>query len=315
MKKLLSLQFGTFILAWLWLAPPGAPAQPSASSHWWPDALNEFLGQGGANRAELVRALEQTAETRRPAMLFLLENMPEGDLQSLSADYLLENVALAFGAFTNAPWHDRVPEEIFLNEILPYCCANERRDHWRARLRELCAPLVAGCATPGEAAQRLNEKLFPLVNVHYSTRRKKADQSALQTMASGLASCTGLSILLIDACRSVGVPARLAGTPMWVNMRGNHSWVEVWDGGWHFVGAAEPNPKGLDHAWFEHDASQALKDSRQHAIYAASFKKTGLSFPLDWAPKIHWVSAVNVTDRYAPAPSGRFSDPLPSTTP
>jgi transglutaminase-like putative cysteine protease len=301
-KKPLSLRFGTFILALLFLAPPVAPAQPAASSHWWPDALGKFLDQAGANRAELVRALEQTAGPQRPAMRFLLENMPEADLQSLSADYLLENVALTFGAFTNAPWHDRVPGDIFLNDILPYCCANETRDHWRARLRELCAPLVAGCATPGEAAQRLNEKLFPLVKVHYSTQRKKADQSALETMESGLASCTGLSIVLIDACRSVGVPARLAGTPMWVNMRGNHSWVEVWDGRWHFVGAAEPDPRGLDHGWFEHDASQALKDSRQHAIYAASFKKTGLSFPLDWAPDIHWVSAVNVTDRYASAP-------------
>jgi pimeloyl-ACP methyl ester carboxylesterase len=107
--------------------------------------------------------------------------------------------------------------------------------------------------------------------------------------------------LLIDACRSVGIPARLVGTPMWVDMRGNHTWVEIWDGGWHFVGAAEPDPKGLDHAWFEHDASQALKDSPTHAIYASSFQKTGLAFPLDWAPDIHWVSAVNVTDRYTPA--------------
>ena len=40
--------------------------------------------------------------------------------------------------------------------------------------------------------------------------------------------------------------------------------------------AAEPDAKGLDHAWFEHDASQALKDSPTHAIYAASFQKTGL---------------------------------------
>jgi predicted esterase len=161
--------------------------------------------------------------------------------------------------------------------------------------------LIAGCATPAEAAQSINAKLFPLVKVRYSTQRKKADQSALETMASGLASCTGLSILLIDACRSVGVPARLTGTPMWDDNRGNHTWVEIWDGGWHFVGAAEPDPKGLDHAWFEHDASQAIKDSRSHAIYASSFQKTGLAFPMDWAPGIHWVSAVNVTDRYTPA--------------
>jgi hypothetical protein len=278
-----------------------AADDPSTQPRWWSDAVEQSLNQGGTNRPALADALNQAPIEQRPAMQFLLENMPLCDLQSLSAEFLLENTALAMAAFTNAPWHGQIPQEIFLNDILPYCSANETRDHWRQKLHDLGAPLIAGCATPGEAAQSLNAKLFPLVKVHYSTKRKKADQSALETMSSGLASCTGLSILLIDACRSVGIPARLTGTPMWADNRGNHTWVEIWDGGWHFVGAAEPDPKGLDHAWFEHDASQALKDSRTHAIYASSFQKTGLAFPMDWAPGIHWVSAVNVTDRYTPA--------------
>jgi pimeloyl-ACP methyl ester carboxylesterase len=279
----------------------GAAVDASAQSHWWSDAADQSLSQSGANREALVLALNQTPEAQRPAMQFLVENMPLKDLQSLSAEFLLENVAQATEAFNSAPWHDRIPSEIFLNEVLPYANVNETRDHWRKTLHDLSAPLIAGCTTPSQAAQAINAKLFPLVKVKYSTARKRADQSALETMESGLASCTGLSILLVDACRSVGVPARFAGTPMWVNMRGNHSWVEIWDGDWHFVGAAEPDANGLDHAWFQHDASQALKDSPTHAIYAASFKKNGLSFPMDWAPDLHWVSAVNVTDRYTPA--------------
>jgi len=119
-------------------------------------------------------------------------------------------------------------------------------------------------------------------------------------MESGKATCTGLSVLLVDACRSVGVPARVAGTPLWANNRGNHTWVEVWDNGWHFTGAAEQDPAGLDRGWFVHDASQATKDSREHAIYASSFKKTGLSFPMVWAQNVDYVSAVNITDRYTP---------------
>ena len=46
--------------------------------------------------------------------------------------------------------------------------------------------------------------------------------------------------MVIDACRAVGVPARFVGTPLWADKSGNHSWVEVWDKGWHFTGAAEP---------------------------------------------------------------------------
>jgi pimeloyl-ACP methyl ester carboxylesterase len=264
----------------------------------WPEEVKQALAASGTNRPAWVRALELASPASSEEAQFLLENMPELDLQTLPPECVLTNLALAEEAFTNAPWRARVPREIFLNEILPYCCVNEMRDNWRPALHTLCAPLVADCRTPAAAAQRLNEMLFKLVNVRYSTARKKADQSPFETISSGLASCTGLSILLVDACRSVGVPARFAGTPMWVNMRGNHSWVEVWDDGWHFLGAAEPDAQGLDHAWFEHDASQALKDSRDHAIYAASFKKTGLSFPLDWASDVGWINAVNVTDRY-----------------
>lgn len=261
--------------------------------------MASVLAQARAKHQEWVLALEQTPANQREGMQFLLENMPPGDRQRLAAGFVLENLSLAYAAFDKAPWRDQVPPEIFFNDILPYACVNEKRDAWRKTLHDLCAPLVEGCQTPGEAAQRINQKLFKLVNVHYSTQRKKADQSPLESMHSGLASCTGLSILLVDACRSVGVPARLAGTPMWIDNRGNHDWVEIWDGGWHFVGAAEPDPKGLDHAWFEHDASQCMADVPEHAIYAASFKKIGLAFPLDWAPGIHWVNAVNVTERYA----------------
>lgn len=263
-------------------------------------AFQRAIDNGGTNGGALVKAVQSLDATHRDAAEFLLTHMPELDLRELPPAMFIENLLLAEEAMTAAPWRSKVPSEIYLNDVLPYASVNERRDNWRRLLREKCAPLVADCQTPGEAAQRLNEKLFKLVNVKYSTKRKRADQSPLESMESGIATCTGLSILLVDACRSVGVPARVVGTPMWSNLRGNHTWVEVWDGDWHFTGAAEPDPKGLDRGWFRHDASQAKKDIPQHSIYASSFAKTGLSFPMVWADDVDWVSAVNVTDRYTP---------------
>jgi pimeloyl-ACP methyl ester carboxylesterase len=290
---------------------PSAPAQTgdASATQWWSAKVAQSLSQAGTNRAELDRALQEVPSSQREGLQFLLENMPHQDLQSLSASFLLENLALAYEAREKEPWGKDISNEIFFNDILPYANINEQREGWRKTLREKCASLVKDCKTPGEAAQRLNEKLFPLVNVKYSTKRKKADQSPSESMESGLASCTGLSILLIDACRSVGVPARLAGIPNWIDNRGNHTWVEVWDNGWHFTGAAEPDAKGLDHTWFQADAALAVKDSKEHAIYATSFKKTDLPFPLVWAPELDYVSAVNVTDNYTaksqPANSGK----------
>ena len=42
-----------------------------------------------------------------------------------------------------------------------------------------------------------------------------------------MATCTGLSIMLVEACRAVGIPARVAGIASWPGRGGNHTWVEV----------------------------------------------------------------------------------------
>src|SRR4051812_35748194 len=263
-----------------------------------PAKIDTALEQAGTNRTEIGKGGGDVPDSEREGMAFLLENMPERDLRTLSTSFLLENTHLAYLAWNSAPWLEKVSKEIFLNEILPYASLTERRENWRPRLREIALSLITNCATPSEAAQRINQKLFKITKVRYSTDRKRADQCPSESIESGIATCSGLSILLVDACRSVGVPARVAGTPLWINERGNHTWVEIWDGDWHFTGAAEPDPKGLDRGWFVHDASQAKKEVPKHAIYATSFRKTGLSFPLVWAQDVAYVNAENVTDRY-----------------
>lgn len=283
------------------IALPGFGKQ-SAPTQAKPDAaLQQAFAQAGANKAQIQFAWRKVPATQRTGMRFLIENMPESDLKSLSARYLLDNVALAYQAWQSAPWKTKIPEEIFLNDVLPYASLTEARDNARRMLREKSLPLIAGSKSPGEAAQLLNAKLFPLVKVRYSTERARPDQNVTQSIVSGKASCSGLSILLVGACRAVGVPARVVGTPLWANERGNHTWVEIWDDCWHFTGAAEPDEKGLDHTWFQHDAAQAKVDNPRYGIFAASFKRTGDAFPLVWAPESKEVNAVNVTARYADA--------------
>jgi hypothetical protein len=236
-------------------------------------------------------------------MAFLVAHMPDADRTTLKADFLLSNVDLAYKARAAVPWGKDIPDDLFLNDVLPYASVDEKRDPWRADFYDLCLPLVKDCKTPAEAAHKLNTELFKKLKVGYSTQRKAPNQSPKESIEQGKASCTGLSIILADGCRAVCVPARLAGTPLWANKRGNHTWVEVWDRGWHFTGACEPDPAGLDRGWFVGDAAQAKKDVFEHAIYAASFKKTGQHFPLVWAMRNKSVPGENVTDRYAkPAP-------------
>ena len=263
--------------------------------------LSAAIDRAGQNKPQLLDALERVPAEQKEGMEFLIRWMPERDLKSLTADFLLENVKLAYQVRTQTPWGKQIPKSVFLNDVLPYANVNEPRHPWRKDFLDRFMPVVAECKTPSEVAQKLNQTVFKTLNVKYSRKRKKADQSPKESMESGLASCTGLSIVLSDACRAVGVPARLVGIPKWANKPGNHTWIEVWDKDWQFTGAAEPSAKGLNHTWFQRDAAQAQADSKMSAIYAASFKKTGTNFPLIWAPRTRWVNAVNVTNRYTPA--------------
>ncbi len=259
------------------------------------EPIKTRLKLAGNNRAELERAIENVDPQQREGLSFLLLHMPEYDLKNLKADFLISNIKLAYRAREKANW--KIPDDVFFNDVLPYANIDEPRDPWRKKFFEMCWPIVQECKTPTEAAQKLNQTIFGELSVKYSTARKRANQSPQESIDQGLASCTGLSIILTDACRSVGVPARLAGIPSWKNKRGNHTWVEIWDEGWHFTGAAEYNPQGLNRTWFQGDAALADPQSKLHSIYAVSFRKTNIDFPMVWSPEKR-VYATNVTTRY-----------------
>ena len=258
----------------------------------------QSLKNAGSNRVEIGNALRLVPRKQKEGMEFLIAFMPVSDLQSLSAQFLLQHVEYAYKAWQEAAWSGSITKDIFLNNILPYSNVTETRESWRKDFYERFQVIVRDSQTPGEAAVKLNQEIFRITNVKYSTARKRPDQSPSETMDSGLASCSGLSVLLIDACRSVGIPARFVGTPMWSNKSGNHSWVEIWNDGWHFTGACEPAGDHLDRGWFLGRAAQADRNSRLHAIYAVSYRPTKQRFPLGWAAEKDWVWAVNVTDRY-----------------
>ncbi len=250
-------------------------------------------GQERPIEEAITRALPEQKE----AVRWLIDRMPTRDLRALSSDYIFEHIKWAYQARRTVPWGEALPEALFLNYVLPYASINERRDSWRQDFYEKCLPLIKDCQTPGEAAVAINKTIWETVGVKYSTARPKPDQSPYESIEVGLASCTGLSVLLIDACRSVCVPARFVGIPQWANKPGNHSWVEVWDKGrWHCLGAAEPGPLG--ETWFLHDAAQADRSNPDHCIYATSFEPTGLTFPCIWNEEIQYVHAVDVTTSY-----------------
>lgn len=248
----------------------------------------------------VAQAAEKFGDVGRRAAFFLVDNMPAADRAFLSSDFLLQNLSLAFAARKNFPWAAALPERMFFNEVLPYASLDEPRDLWRQDFFQRASSLVRGCKTATEAAQVLNRELFQQIGVHYNLGRKRNNQSPRESMDQHKATCTGLAIILVDACRAVGIPARIAGVPEWAQKTGNHTWVEIWDGDWFFTGADEYDPAGLNRGWFTADAAQTVRSTNWlHQIYATSWRRTGEYFPLAWNLADHDVPGVNVSARYA----------------
>lgn len=259
--------------------------------------IDRTIATAGDNAKELKKALKEVPRNEREGMAFLISYMPERDAKSLSADFLLENVQYAYKARAEFPWAKEVPDSVFLNDVVAYANLNENRESWRKDFYERFKKYVAPCKTMREAIDSVNKNVRDELLVDYNTKREKPDQAPYESMRQHMASCSGLSILLTDAFRAVGIPSRVAGTPAWHDDRGNHNWNEVWiDGQWRFT---EYYPSDdLDQSWFLTDAGKAIKEDVRKAIYAASFKPTGCYFPLVWDENIRYVHAENVTDRY-----------------
>lgn len=259
--------------------------------------LDQALVKAGENHTELEKALQEAPKEQKEGVAFLVAYMPERDLKELTAGFLLENTAYAYKAREQYPWAKTIPDSLFLNDVLPYVSLNEKRENWRKDFYERFGKYVANCRTIFEAIDSVNRNIRDEVMVDYNTKREKPDQAPFESMRQGMASCTGLSILLTDAFRAVGIPSRVAGTPSWHDERGNHNWTEVWaDGKWYFTEYYFPGQ--LDNAWFFADAGKAVKDDTDKAIYSSSFKPTDIYFPLVWDENIRYVSATNTTDNY-----------------
>lgn len=258
--------------------------------------LDSAFVKAGNNAGELEMVLQSVKKNQKEAAAFLIAWMPERDLQSLSSDYILDQINGAFQVRKEFVWCKNLPDSIFLNEVLPYYSLDENRDNWREDFYNRFSPYVKDCKNIYQAIDSVNFNIMKELGVEYNTKRSAVNISPFQAIEEQMATCTGLSFLLVNAFRSVGIPARIAGTPLWTNMRGNHSWVEVWiDGEWYFT---EYYPDALNKSWFLADAGKADPEKPVHWIYAASYKPAETHYPLVWDRDSREIHAVNVTDRY-----------------
>ena len=271
------------------------------------DRLRMVIGIAGVNGAELVRAIGEVPPDHRGSMHHLVSNLPPRDARELPASFLLEQVRLAHESFAGSPWRAGVPEEVFLDAVLPHAHIDERRDDWRGAFTDRFRDLAWSVDTQEEAVRLLNREVFKAHGIEFdSNKRLTNEQSPYQTIIQKCASCTGMSIMLANACRAAGIPARLAGIPEWPT-GDNHTWIEVFDpvdGRWHWIEAFGSG--AYDEGWWVEKVrgiAQEDHEDPRFRIWAAGWTRTddpADRMPLWWlTPEDDPIPGVDRTAVYA----------------
>jgi O-antigen ligase len=234
----------------------------------------EALHAAGSRAGLFIEAIRGAAAVERPGLSFLLANMPDRDLRSLNIAGFVEDVRLAYEARRTIPLAAAVPEEIFLENVLPYAVANEPRDRWRPEFYRRFREAAAAGSSVEDVVLALNRDVFAAYRLSYLERDDRKDLlSPRQVMERGFVSCGEAALLVVEACRAIGIPARMVILPRWPESKAGHFWLEVFDRDrWRRLTAFDPTP--LDRTWIEKLAAKIVPLRPENRIYAVSFRKT-----------------------------------------
>lgn len=203
---------------------------------------------------EIQKRISKLDEDTALAMKFLYANMPYSDVGNYSFDTYLDYALHGVWLWDNSPWGRRIPEDVFLQDVLYHRVNEEEIKPCRRLFGEQIQKRIEGMDME-QAILEVN--YWCAQEMTYQTTDDRTS-SALDCYQKGYGRCGEESVFAVNALRSVGIPARQVYAPKWSHCDDNHAWVEVWcDGTWHYLGACEPEAV-LDKGWFTNAASRAM---------------------------------------------------------
>ena len=216
--------------------------------------------------SEIEAGLSLCSEEEALLIKFFYGTMPLRDAGEYPFEIFLSYVRHALWLRKTMDWCKKLPEDLFVHDVLYYRINSEDISDCRSFFYEQLKDRIVGL-DEYQAAVEINYWC-----VEHATYEMADDRTAgpMTMYRSGKGRCGEESTFTVTALRSVGLAARQVYTPRWAHCDDNHAWVEVWvNGEWHFLGACEPEEK-LDRGWFTGPAGQALLiHSRTFGDYAA----------------------------------------------
>ena len=161
------------------------------------------------------------------------------DLETITADFLIENIDLAFQAWKERPWASKISFEMFCEVILPYRSGKEplcpTRRACLARYADLPARMK-NPSDPREAARLIMQNVESWIRFNEQFYFHPTEQSFDEMCRREQGRCGDISNMLMYALRANAVPVGRDYSPLWANRDNNHAWVVTLDE--HGVGRA-----------------------------------------------------------------------------
>ncbi|WP_322906150.1 transglutaminase-like domain-containing protein [Paenibacillus campi] len=211
--------------------------------------------QASQREQELFAVLDQMTEPEeRELLAYLYAYMPLHDLADYDGDVYAKHVRHVLQTRQHMHWGQTIPDELFVQYVLPYRVNNENIDDSRQVIYHLLVDRVRSLSM----TDAIIETNYWCHEHATYTGTDIRTVSALTLLRTALGRCGEQSTLTVTALRSIGIPARQCYTPRWAHCDSNHAWVEAWaDGKWHYLGACEPEAV-LNEGWFRLPAKRAM---------------------------------------------------------
>ena len=144
------------LVMWMSVTLTATASLPSESVAWWDAQVVASLDRAPSKKADWVHLLEKCPDNERPGLAYLIKYLPLKDLETLTPRAFADNLALAYQARAEVPWGPGLPEDIFLDAVLPHASVTEPRDSMRAEFHTRYLPLVRRLqnARPGGACHQ-----------------------------------------------------------------------------------------------------------------------------------------------------------------
>ena len=200
------------------------------------------------------------------------------DHQTISSEFLIDNIDLAFKAWEEKPWSKKYDYTVFKEYILPYRGSNEPIESWRSwrgyfmdSYKDITSQMFDQTDII-EAAQLINKDLTSWFKFNSKYYLHPTDQGLFEMLMSKEGRCEDITNLTIYALRANGIGATSDYTPHWANAGNNHAWNVI----------IMPDGKATPIMGDDSDPSRYKLSSKAAKVYRKVFseQKDNLAFKL-----------------------------------